>query len=197
MLTLVSIDRLYCRFFLNGLYQGRMLVSDPFLMAELNHLIGEGEVIERTGVAKLKESLSGSLSTVLYSDELIRLEYAIAQEILHVEPQDQRRLCPSEVKRIFMSIVACGREHKIPRILLDFTQNAIDMTEGEYKALMTQLAVGLMPTAIQKVARVATEDPAREQKVNSTYEEIQAAVDLALEFRNFTSRSEAIRWLRA
>ncbi|WP_162056126.1 hypothetical protein [Pontibacter pamirensis] len=49
VLTHVSTDRLYCRFFLHGLYQDRMFLSDPLLM-------GEGEVVDAGGVARLKQT---------------------------------------------------------------------------------------------------------------------------------------------
>ncbi|MFD3003954.1 hypothetical protein ACFS7Z_26595 [Pontibacter toksunensis] len=56
VLTLVSTDRLYCRFFLGGLYQDRMFLADPLLMAELNLLMGEGEVVDAGGIARLKQT---------------------------------------------------------------------------------------------------------------------------------------------
>ncbi|WP_162055820.1 hypothetical protein [Pontibacter pamirensis] len=56
VLTLVSTNRLYCRFFLHGLYQDRMFLSDPLLMAELSLLMGEGEVVDAGGIARLKQT---------------------------------------------------------------------------------------------------------------------------------------------
>ncbi|MCC9169149.1 hypothetical protein [Pontibacter harenae] len=56
VLTLVSADRLYCRFFREGLYRDRMFVSDPVLLAELMKLSGKGEEISTAGIAKLKQT---------------------------------------------------------------------------------------------------------------------------------------------
>jgi hypothetical protein len=134
---------------------------------------------------------------VLYRDDIVELDYAAAQEILYVELQDQRGLCVSEVKKVFMSIVVCAREHRIPKVLLDLTRNAVEMTKAEYKSVFTQLVVGLMPTPIRKVARVATKDPVREHSVDATYREIQKCINLPLEFRSFAGRDEALRWLMA
>jgi len=57
VLTRVSQERVYCRFFLNGQYVERMFVTEPALVAELSSLCGEGEEITASGVAKLKEML--------------------------------------------------------------------------------------------------------------------------------------------
>ncbi|MCC9166441.1 hypothetical protein [Pontibacter harenae] len=55
-LTLISSDRLYCRFFKDNLYKSRVFVSDPTLIAELSQLCGKGEIVDTKGVAKLKQA---------------------------------------------------------------------------------------------------------------------------------------------
>ncbi|RDV15456.1 hypothetical protein DXT99_08145 [Pontibacter diazotrophicus] len=59
VLTPVSKDRTYCRFFLDGLYMDRMYVSDPALVAKLSQLSGKGEEISTGGVARLKQLFMG------------------------------------------------------------------------------------------------------------------------------------------
>lgn len=56
VLTLVSTGRLCCRFFLHGLYQDRLFLSNPLLMAEVNLLVGEGKVVDAGGIARLKQT---------------------------------------------------------------------------------------------------------------------------------------------
>ena len=56
VLTPVSTDRIYCRYFHQGLYKDRMFVTDPNLIAELNELSGEGDEVDIIGVAKLKQT---------------------------------------------------------------------------------------------------------------------------------------------
>ena len=58
ILKLVNEDRLYCRFFLNGLYLDRMFVTAPALVAELSPLCGEE--VNAGGVARLKQALSAA-----------------------------------------------------------------------------------------------------------------------------------------
>lgn len=56
VLTIVS-SRFYCRFFMNGLYLDRMYVSNPRIVSELIQLSGEGEEVDASGVARLKQTL--------------------------------------------------------------------------------------------------------------------------------------------
>ncbi len=55
VLTWVSRDRIYCRFFLNGIYMDRMYVSDAAILAHLHRLCGVGDEVSANGVAELKQ----------------------------------------------------------------------------------------------------------------------------------------------
>jgi hypothetical protein len=48
-------ERTYCRFFKDGVYIDRLFIQDATLMVELHPLIGEGDEIDATGIAKLKQ----------------------------------------------------------------------------------------------------------------------------------------------
>ncbi|WP_162056119.1 hypothetical protein [Pontibacter pamirensis] len=134
---------------------------------------------------------------VLYSDAFFNLSYASAPDILYVALQDQRNLFVSEVRRIFVSIVSCSREHRFRRLLLDFGGNRVEMTEREYRAMMAQLAVGLLPAPVEKAALAMATDTIPEGRVETIYREMQAAVLLPLELRAFPRKTQALRWLMA
>ncbi|RDV15474.1 hypothetical protein DXT99_08235 [Pontibacter diazotrophicus] len=55
VLTWVSRDRIYCRFFLSGIYMDRMYVSDEGILSHLHRLCGVGDEISTSGVAELKQ----------------------------------------------------------------------------------------------------------------------------------------------
>lgn len=55
VLTWVSRDRIYCRFFLNGIYMDRMYVSDEVILSHLHRLCGVGDEVSANGVAELKQ----------------------------------------------------------------------------------------------------------------------------------------------
>lgn len=65
---------------------------------------------------------------LLYTDALVELEHATALDTLYVKPQDQRELQFLEFKRITVSIVACARENKAEKLLVDFSGNRLIMT---------------------------------------------------------------------
>jgi len=55
-LTPVTKDRMYCRFYANGLYFDRMFVSNLNLLEELVYLCkDDDEVIDETSITRLKD----------------------------------------------------------------------------------------------------------------------------------------------
>ncbi|MDO6391771.1 hypothetical protein Q4E40_16665 [Pontibacter sp. BT731] len=60
MLTFISDERLYCRFFKGGLYRDRMFISEPAIINELRTVCGEGEEIDASGIGKLRKLVSST-----------------------------------------------------------------------------------------------------------------------------------------
>ncbi|PKV75140.1 hypothetical protein [Pontibacter ramchanderi] len=58
VLTFISDDRLYCRFFQGGVYKDRMFLNDSNIIAQLRAVCGEGEEIDTVGISKLRKVLS-------------------------------------------------------------------------------------------------------------------------------------------
>lgn len=54
---MINTDRVYCRFFKEGIYKDRMYITEPFIVAELYSICGEGEEIDASGIAKLKRKI--------------------------------------------------------------------------------------------------------------------------------------------
>ena len=59
VLTMFSKDRIYCRFFFNGVYMDRVYVSDAAIIKSLQRLSGAGDEISANGVAELKQLFVG------------------------------------------------------------------------------------------------------------------------------------------
>lgn len=59
VLTHVSRDRIYCRFFLHGVYMDRIYISDGVVLSHLHRLCGVGDEISLNGVAELKQLFVG------------------------------------------------------------------------------------------------------------------------------------------
>ncbi|WP_125185396.1 hypothetical protein [Botryobacter ruber] len=128
-------------------------------------------------------------------DELVKLDYASAQDVLFVEPQDNGGLSFSKINRVFSSIVACIKEREIKNLLIDFSRNTLAVTETEYKSALARLAVGLTGTTIEKLARIATDDQTREKMIERLEAEIRNVIKSPLQVKDFPNRAEAMQWL--
>lgn len=62
VLTFISDDRLYCRFFKGGLYRDRMFVNEQSIISQLRTFSGEGEEIDAMGISKLRQIVSSTQS---------------------------------------------------------------------------------------------------------------------------------------
>ncbi|NEM97705.1 STAS/SEC14 domain-containing protein [Pontibacter burrus] len=132
---------------------------------------------------------------ILYSDHIIQLDYIPDDDVLVTSLQEERDYNADDVRSAFRSIAAYIKEYNISRLLLDFRRNTLDLAIGEYKFTVAQLTVGLLQTSLQRVARVGTDDPKRENKIQTMYEEIKAAVPIPIAVRMFPSWQEAYDWL--
>ena len=94
-----------------------------------------------------------------------------------------------------MLVVSSARDHKTKRILLNFADNTQDLTEDDYKAVLGQLAVGLLPLAIKKIACIGTSGSTRENRIMNAYQKIKEAVPMPLKFNFFSNKAEALQWL--
>ncbi|WP_114782861.1 hypothetical protein [Botryobacter ruber] len=132
---------------------------------------------------------------VLHWDKLVKFNYAAGQDVLYVETLDQREIYAPDIQSINTAISNCAAEHKIQHLLIDLSKNTLLLTETEFKAAMAQLAIGLLPSALKKVARIKSKNPERERMMERVLLEIQEVIKLPLEFRNFADRTEALCWL--
>lgn len=131
----------------------------------------------------------------LYSDALVDLYYYAEKGILYAAWREHKPYCADDVKKAFMAVVGSAREHQIKHILLNFADNTQNLTEKEYKTVLAQLTVGLLPTTIQKVACIGSNENVREKRIMRSFDKIKASLNMPLQFRFFNNRAEALQWL--
>ena len=131
----------------------------------------------------------------LYSDHIVKLEYEPEFSLLTASLQARRVYGAAEVKSAFATIASAVQEHRIRRLVLDFTRNTHDLPAQDYKKTVAQLTVGLLRTPLQRVARIQTQDPVREAKIAALWKEIQAAVSVSIDVRMFPAEAPARQWL--
>ncbi|WP_299826030.1 hypothetical protein [uncultured Pontibacter sp.] len=132
---------------------------------------------------------------ILFRNHLIELDYATAQDILYATWQERKSYNVEEVKNGLKQILGSAKEHKIKRVLLNFSNNIKALSHQEYALIIAQLKEGLQPTPIQKLACVGPNEKEREEKVDSPFQANKGSIDLQMELKFFPNRALALHWL--
>lgn len=132
---------------------------------------------------------------ILYENGYIRLDYCPSTDILYAECPDIYEYDLLQLHQAFSIIVETIRGYDIKYFILDFTKTHINVSQEDYRVVMSQFARDLMTTRLQKLARIATRDTARENKVEEYAKKVKEETKSEIPFRNFTSRAAATDWL--
>lgn len=132
---------------------------------------------------------------ILYENGFIRLEYDASADMLYVEGPDVQEYTLLRVYEASNIIVGAIGQYNIKRLLIDSSETVVDVSQEDYRVVMSQFTRDLMKTSLQKVVRVATRDAARESGVESYLKQVKECKRQALAFQNFTSRAAAVDWL--
>jgi predicted HAD superfamily phosphohydrolase YqeG len=129
---------------------------------------------------------------ILYQNAFMRLDYDPAADILIVEWPDFRPYTLTSVKEVLRILVETVRDYDIKKLLADSSNTIIEVDEADYKSVMENFALAIRTTRLQKMARIVTADPLRENIVVELKENVGASVI----YKSFTSRAAALEWLK-
>ena len=132
---------------------------------------------------------------ILYENGYIKLDYSPSTDILYAECPDIHEYDLLQLHRAFTIIVEAIRGYDIKYFILDFTKTSINISQEDYRVVMNQFARDLMTTRLQKLARIATMDAERENRVESYARQVKEETKSAIAFLNFPSRAAATDWL--
>lgn len=132
---------------------------------------------------------------MLINSGVAALDYDPATDILHAECPDIHEYDLLQLHRAFTIIVEAINNYDIKFFILDFTKTSINISQEDYKVVMNQFSRDLTATRLQKLARIATRDAAREKRVENLVMEVEEKKKPGIEFRSFTSRAAATDWL--
>lgn len=133
---------------------------------------------------------------ILFKNNIITLDYSPATDIVVVEYPDLHDYLLPEIKHSIDILVDTIKNYDIKRLLLDSTRTVIDVSEEESIEIAVYLAAGVMKTRVQKVARIQSPSAQVEKTAESNIDHIQATQPLPFELLNFTSKAEALQWLK-
>lgn len=126
-------------------------------------------------------------------DGIIKLDYNPATDILETSMPNVAHFTLWEIAACLETIVANVRDYHIEKLLLDTSNSIVEVDEDDeaYKAITTNFAMGLMGTRLKKIARVESTDLKREARAADASQNALPSID----FKNFSSRAEARKWL--
>lgn len=133
---------------------------------------------------------------VHFDNNLIRLDYNPATDIMEAEYPDLHDYLLSEIKRSIDTLVETATYYDVKRLLLDSSRTVISVSEEGSRDIATYLAIGLSHTRVQKVARVQSLSSAVEVRAHSNINHLKESRLLPFQLRNFTDKSEATEWLQ-
>lgn len=134
---------------------------------------------------------------ILIDNGLLKLDYSPSTDILEVEYPDLHDFMLSEIRHNINILVDMIRHYDVKRVLLDSTRTVISVSDEESKEVAMYLAAGLMKTRLQKVARVQSTSEAVEKTAQGNMRHIKETQSLPFELQNFTSKTEALEWLKS
>lgn len=126
---------------------------------------------------------------------IITLDYNPSTDVLATSLPDVRQFGLSEVSFCLDLIVQNIRNYDIKKLLLDSSQSVIEVENEGYKAITQKFGADLKGTRLKKIARVGTSDAKREEMSAKLSTELRLELNLPIEFRNFSSATEAMDWL--
>lgn len=125
----------------------------------------------------------------------IKLDYNPATDILEIEYPDMYSYQLSEINYNMGLMVASIKNYDIKKLLFDSSKTVIQVSEHEYSEVMDELLLLLAETRLQKVARIALSDKARERIEHYKVVEQEKLLKLPFSIETFKNRSDAKAWL--
>lgn len=134
---------------------------------------------------------------ILYDNGFIKLDYDASTDILHVNCPDVYEHELLFIHQTIGVVLENLVNYNIKNFLLDTSNAGLDLSSESHGIVMTHLATGLVATRLQKFARIISIDTAREKRVEAFVKTFYQEERPAIEFQNFTSKTDAMKWLMA
>lgn len=134
---------------------------------------------------------------ILFENSIFRLDYDPATDILDIKYPDLHGFLLPEIKHSIDIMVDIIKNYDIKKVLLDSTRTAISVSSEESREITVYLAAGFMRTRAHKVARVQSSSQGVEDTAQANIQHLKDSRPLSFDLKNFSSKAEAIDWLKA
>jgi hypothetical protein len=133
---------------------------------------------------------------ILHQNSIILLDYNPATDILQVDYPDLNSLHLSEIRHSLKLLVEAVIGYDVKKLLLDASNTATNLSVEDNKNLSLELAADLAKTRLQKLARIQPNVQLSEVIAQQNIRQIKLAGLMSYQLQTFTSRPEAIEWLK-
>lgn len=133
---------------------------------------------------------------ILEEDALLNFRYDPKTDILSVRFP---ALVGTPKMQIENSMQKLGRNiinFDVKKLLLDLRSGVIGIEEEDYRHLVREFLQTLENSRLEKVARVLPENPVREYLIDHFAAEMRGKLGLPFQAQSFTSKTEALKWLK-
>ncbi|MBC5772740.1 hypothetical protein H8S95_01580 [Pontibacter sp. KCTC 32443] len=131
----------------------------------------------------------------LYEDGFLKLSYDATYDILYVPCPHIQEFELLHIQKALSIVVETLISYDIKRFLFDSSNSQIDLPAEDHYHLIGQLIRGLMPSRLQKLARVGSTDTMRENSIERFLDNSEVQYTLPFKIQNFPSKAAAINWL--
>ena len=108
---------------------------------------------------------------IILQNSFIKLGYDPLTAILSVDMPTVDTVNMPEVKPTLESIVEHVRDYDVKRLLVDARKTKVEVGEETYAFMVAEFSCELVATHLQKLARIVTSSPERENVVRKVYGE--------------------------
>ncbi|MCC9138996.1 hypothetical protein ACFSKU_10805 [Pontibacter silvestris] len=129
---------------------------------------------------------------ILFENSILKLDYDPASDILDVAYPDLHDFMLSDIKHSINILVDKVKHYDIKRLLLDSSRTVISVSEDESREISAYLAVGLMASRLEKLARLYSPSSTVETRTQGNIRQIQDTLSLPFQLQSFTSKTEAL-----
>ncbi|MHC2990607.1 hypothetical protein OB13_03020 [Pontibacter sp. HJ8] len=134
---------------------------------------------------------------ILYQDNVVKLDYSPAKDVIELVWPDMQEVFLPEIRQALAKTVEVIRLYDVKNLLIDASNSSVVLNASESHALSIEMVKELSYTRLQRLARIETQDMAREQANVAQWSEIKKVAQVSFEFQTFADKSSALEWLQA
>ncbi|WP_266205257.1 hypothetical protein [Pontibacter kalidii] len=128
---------------------------------------------------------------MIIPNKLIKLDYNPTTDVLFIEWPNMHDYSLPEMKFLMEEIIASVKHYDIKRILADSRRSHITLDHATYGQLISNMALMLQTTRLQKFARLTTTELNRETIASQA----AALVKDSIQYQSFDDAAVAMAWL--